>query len=801
MATQKPGFAVPLEEFAAALLAQREVEPRARLTAAQVAELIPDSGVVVYIVPDPENNPEWVPKATVGDISLNDPTVPFDAGTLSAIPGKLESVLYAVKDLTRETYAHLNIRRTMTSLAVVPLALDDMLIGAIEVVTFDKPLTAAHVSIIEEIAGYAAVALATGMAYENERNTQLESLTRITQMYDLEKVFNSNLEMDDLMNMITSKFHEIMNVQAVNLWMVGGDGVALTSQAGVDITAAIGAQQRPGEGVAGDISDSGEPVLIEDPNDERLARRNQGVEEGAVFTLVAAPVMDRGSLVGVVEAINRTDGTAFDEDEQFLLTTMCETASNALHNASLLQAERKVEILETLVKVSQEITSTLNLDRVMQTIVNGPQAVIPYERAAIAIEKSGKLQLGAVSGMPQIDRNDPSIRRLDQLLQWASISKEEIWITQRDEEIDAEREETRAKFREYFAETGARGFYALPLTDDQGRVGILSFESSDPGFLSLFHLEMIKVLVSQATVALRNAQMYTEVPFIGVLEPLLHRKQKFLAMEKSRQKAAMVLAAAAVLFLAVFPLPMRVDGTASVAPAHTAQIQPEVEGVVQRVLVREGDLVAQGTILAKLDDWDFRAAVLAAQAKREESTLRMNQALARNDGTEAGIQQVQVNYWTAELARAKERLEKTNLRSPINGVVATPHVENLAGRRLAYGDTFAEVVDNSHAVMDIALDEKDVNLLQLGEKAVVKLEGFPTKTFRGDVVVLSPKSQLVGNQRMFFARVSVPNAEGLIRAGMQGRSKISTGWHSAGFVLLRRPTMWIWEKVWSWVGW
>src|SRR5205823_7119742 len=101
-------------------------------------------------------------------------------------------------------------------------------------------------------------------------------------------------------------------------------------------------------------------------------QRNANIDEGAVFTLMAAPLIDKGALVGVVEAVNRLNGTPFDDDELFALTTLAETAVAALHNASLLMAERKVEILEALVKTSGEITSTLDLDRVLQAIVNGP---------------------------------------------------------------------------------------------------------------------------------------------------------------------------------------------------------------------------------------------------------------------------------------------------------------------------------------------------------------------------------------------------------------------------------------------
>ncbi len=798
MATQRPRFAVSYPELAAALLSSSEVMPRAHLVAQQLAALFGDCAVVVYVF---DENVGWEPKATEGEVAFLEPVIAPDFGTLGAMRAKQGPVVFTGHDLRREDYAHLNVRRTLASLATIPMFVDENLVGGVEILSFQQPIAESSLEDLAEFGKLAALGLSAGAAYESERNSQLQSITRITQMYDLEKVFNSNLEMDDLMRMITTKFQEVMNVQAVNLWMVEGDGVVLASQAGVDVTAELGMRQKPGEGVAGDVSDSGQPVLIEDAEDERLARRNAGIEEGVVVSLVAAPVMDRGSLVGVVEAINRVDDIPFDEDEQFLLTTMCETASNALHNASLLQAERKVEILETLVQVSQEITSTLNLDRVMQTMVNGPQAVIPYERAAIAIEKSGKLQLGAVSGMAKADRADPQVRLLDDILQWASLSQEEVWITQRDDEVDAEREETRAKFKDYFAQTGMRGFYALPLTDDQGRVGMLAFESSDPEFLNLVHLEMIKVLVGQGTVALRNAQMYTEVPFIGVLEPLLQKKQKFLSMQKRRQTATLALAAAAVLFLAVFPLPMRVDGPASVGAARMALVQPEVEGVVRTVLVKEGDAVVKGTILATLESWDYRAALAMAQAKRDEARLKMNQALAQNDGTEAGIQKVQLDYWTAEVARAQERLDRTNLRSPVNGLVATPHVENLVGRRLSYGDTFAEVVDTSHAVVDVALDERDVNLVQGGDETAVKLDAFPTRTMRGSVTVVSPKSGLDQDQTVFFARVDVPNPEGLIRTGMQGRAKVSIGWRPAGYVLLRRPGLWVWDKLWGWFGW
>src|SRR5262249_30066400 len=423
------------------------------------------------------------------------------------------------------------------------------------------------------------------------------------------------------------------------------------------------------------------------------------------------------------------------------------------------------------------------------------------ERAGIALEERGGIHLKAVSGTTQLNEDDPQYRGLRDILRWGAMLKEPLTITQRGDEIDSDREETRAKFREYFAETGVRACHIVPLADEEGRVGTLAFESSVPDFLSETHLEMVKVLASQATVALRNASLYKEVPFISVLQPLVEKRKKFLALEKHRRIAWIAAAGAAVLFLLVFPLPLRVDGNAVVAPARMARLGSEFEGVIKSVQVREGDVLKKGDIIASLEDWEYRSALAAAHAKYEIATAQMNRALANNDGSEAGIQRAQADYWASEVARAQERLNKTAIRSPIDGIIATPQIENLVGHKLKAGDSFVDVVDNSQAIVDVAIDGADAGLLHSGSKASLKLESFPERTFRGRVAIVSPQGVFKDAEPVFFARVAVSNPDNALRAGMQGRGKIVTGWRPAGVVLFRRPVMWIWSKLWSWFGW
>jgi HlyD family secretion protein len=103
--------------------------------------------------------------------------------------------------------------------------------------------------------------------------------------------------------------------------------------------------------------------------------------------------------------------------------------------------------------------------------------------------------------------------------------------------------------------------------------------------------------------------------------------------------------------------------------------------------------------------------------------------------------------------------------------------------------------------VDVAIDAADVGKLREGQSAAIKLNSYPTRTFRGTVAVVSPKAEAQGDGRIFYARVSVPNPEGLLRTGMEGRGKVSAGWKTSGYVFFRKPVIWVYSHIWNWFGW
>lgn len=779
----------------------------ARILARAFAGQLDDAACAVYRTDESEGGA--VVLATSGEISVSARTVLPLSVISSAWPASNAATILSGSRLRREDFAHLNVNRTVTSIAYLPIDMKDPSVdpadavpgGVIEIVAFSSVLESSALLHLEPIRSLASKALHAAFLLEHERQESLSSIHRMSQLYDLEKSLNATLELDQVTALAPEKVRTMLDCQAVHLWLFDAEMLRLMATSGDDASVKLQMTQHPGEGYVADMAEEGEVLLIDDPHDSRLDPRNSWLGRSPVTppirTALLVPLMQDDAEVGVLEAINKSANRPFDDDDAFFLSSMAETVGSALKNANLMHAERKLEILETLVHVSSEITSTLRLDRLMQIIVNSPQSVLPYDRCSVALDNRGSLQLKAVSGRQSLPVGDIQVDQLNVLVRWLSGQPGILHLKRHedDEEVRLPR-----AVLEHFEATGHRALYSTPLDDDQGRVGLLLYESADPDFLDLPQIEMIKILAAQATVAIRNALLYREVPLISLLEPLAKHKNAIFRSEQSRRNAYSILAGAIVFFLLLFPLPMRVQGRATVAPLHTVYVDAPLEGNVSAVYVREGQQVKAGQPLGALNDWEWRADLSSAEARYKAALLTMEEDLARGSAR-AGADRAQADLLRAELDQARSHLEDAQMRSPISGVITTPHIQNSVGLHLIAGANFAQVLDLSSAYFDIAVEQSDVRYVAPGQHASIKLDSFPQSLWHGSIEVVAPQGQVVDGDRVFYVRVPVPNDRALLRAGMTGYAKVFVGYRPAGYVLLRKPFFWAWHTLWNWIGW
>jgi RND family efflux transporter MFP subunit len=517
-----------------------------------------------------------------------------------------------------------------------------------------------------------------------------------------------------------------------------------------------------------------------------------------VISFLAVPLIEDDAPIGALVLTNkRGRQPEFSDGDEELLLDLGRQAVRALHNARQYEAEKKVEELDALLTVSREITSTLDLDKVMHAIVNSTGALVRYDRCAIGIQDRGRLRLGAVSGILELDRNRPELKRTADILEWVFGGGADVSVVENEDgTLETDRPETTEKFRTFFAESALKSFYGILLRDDEGPLGVLAFESSERLVFDEETRSLLQILVNQATVAVRNAQLYRQVPLVGFLRPLADRKRRLLAVPRSRRVAWGLGALGVLVVLFLVPWRFRLMGSARVLPVQRAAVTAGVDGVVARVLKLEGDTVKAGEVVAVLENETYAAAAAAARSAYDIAEADLSRFRAAGDAAAAFEAESHRKELAARIALEDERLARTRLVAPVSGVVVTPRVQERVGQHLARGAELCVVADTATMVAEVAIPEEDAAHLKPGQPAEIKLNTFPGRTFAGAVTRVGALVREENKERFVVAEVGVENPDGLMKTGMQGRGKVRVGWSNIATLVLRRPARWLYGKLW-----
>jgi GAF domain-containing protein/biotin carboxyl carrier protein len=686
------------------------------------------------------------------------------------------------------------------SAVVAPLRDRSRNIGVIEAINKDGGrFTAEDVALLDALSPLAAAAIVARREQDQLSSGMLHAVTRLTQLYDVSQSFNSTIDLTELFPIICNRTASVIDAESSSLWLVEKQQMICREVIGHYRRELIGHAETDAGTVVGETLRDDAPLLINNTNDSRLAQRMAHLADGNVESLICTPVKYEKQWLGVLEVINKRGGGKFVESDVDLLVEIAAQAANSIRNAQRHEAERKVKELQALLNTSREIISSLDLDRVLAVVVNQVATIIPFDVCAIALVSKGEYEIDAIAGEAEVNQKDPKVKQLNAIMDWAGQSGLEVYISEKNGEIDSVRPETVAKFKQHFESSGMKSFYALPLVDEEGPLGLLALESKTSEFLSEAHIELLKIFASQATVAIRNAQLYRQVPLIGALEPLAARKRAFEAMPKFKRIALVSGIAAVLLILVLLPWNLKVSGSAYVMPTRTATVDAEVDGIVDQINYREGDLIPAGAVVAVLRGDEHLLNLNQAKARFDILSREVTRSQAASGAAAAQIERVKLDQAQREVGLYQTKLEQTQIRAPMSGVIVTPRLEEKRGRFIKRGEAFCEEANVDPIIVEIAVSESDIGLVTMGQEIWLKANAYPERKFIGKVTRISPQASLEQDERVFIVRGEIENSGQELRTGMLGRAKILTGSHSIGYVLFRDPARWLRKKVWSWM--
>jgi multidrug resistance efflux pump len=540
---------------------------------------------------------------------------------------------------------------------------------------------------------------------------------------------------------------------------------------------------------------------------DAAALTNPIASEGGDAFLNAGVAVE-GKLVALLRVSRPfTEQGGFSDAEQDLLRQLTSAGGLAMARARRLAASEQsakdsARDLAVLTDMSREIMSTLDLDRVLRQVVNLATRVLTFDRGAIGLYERGACDIRAVAGAEAIDPKDPRLKDVAVRAAWAAGRGERFYLSDRnDPASDAERTFVQIFGADLERDDTASGLY-LPLKDEEGIVGILLFEAARAEMATPRQRELAEVLANQVTVAIRNAQLYRNVPMADALGALAARKQALLALPRRRK---LIYVTSTLLVLAALTLirwPLRVSGVDPVFRSlHRAEIRPTIAGVVDRVLVREGTLVRRGSPVAHLRDDELRADREAAAAAVASADRAAAIAAAHNDAAGERLQLLRADALRREVELLDQQIQSATIRSATDGVVLTARPEERVGTHADPGELLLVVGRTDSLELDLTVEQPDVDRVQVGDEVRLRVDAMPQRTFAGRVVALPPVTLGTpdGSPR-FPVRAVIANDEGLLRPGMTAYARVLTAPASVAGRVLRSPIRAIrlaWWRIWS----
>jgi putative peptide zinc metalloprotease protein len=260
----------------------------------------------------------------------------------------------------------------------------------------------------------------------------------------------------------------------------------------------------------------------------------------------------------------------------------------------------------------------------------------------------------------------------------------------------------------------------------------------------------------------------------------LDKKDRLGAWFASRHPWAIGAAAALVVLL---PLSHdAVKGPFVLEPIQTAVVRNVVPGDVTGVYAGEGMTVQAGATLVELRNLPLQSEFARAEASYTVASDRAKSAALHYAGFGAADQER--DQWAKQTSALAAETSNLDVRSPISGLVLTPHVGDRLGSYLPEGTTVAEIADLSRMRARIFVSEHDLYKLAVGSKARLEVDGL-WGTLDAKVTSLSPQSSALdpalaqANEfkglsapNFYVAQIEVDNAGDRLKPGMIGTARI-----------------------------
>ncbi|NDJ79087.1 MAG: PAS domain S-box protein, partial [Chloroflexi bacterium] len=518
----------------------------------------------------------------------------------------------ALDDITQD-YPHFQDEATdytsghIRSWLGVPLLLRNRVIGMIALDRGDvRPFVEDDIELAVAFASQASIAIENARLYEQAqaRAAELESLLAIS------SELSSTLDLDALLGLVIDQALTLLAADEGSIMRLDDDGLIRPVMARGPYAAQVMQHVlRPGEGLTGVALADNQPLLANFANRDPRAVAIGDIDLSEDNHILLVPLTMQARTIGAM-VVNRKH-KPFQADDLRLFAGFAHQAAIAIENARLYdEAQDRAEELQSLLEVSRDLSSTLDLQALLTLVMEQALALLGAEVGVVMrLEDDGQTVRPLMAISPDADLLMQTTVRVDEGLIGVALASGEPLL------VNFANRDPRATIRGRATRDQDTHVMVVPLMVHGRTSGVMVVNRHVPEFTEV-HLRLFAGFAHQAAIALENARLYEQVQqHAAELEQRVDERTRELQQEKEQVEAILAGAADAIIIASA-------DGTIlSVNPAFERQLgYTSDEAIGARVT--PNNIADRGEAFMTL--W---AAAQTGQPARAEMRLR------RKDGT------------------------------------------------------------------------------------------------------------------------------------------------------------------------
>src|SRR5262245_58443333 len=387
------------------------------------------------------------------------------------------------------------------------------------------PFSAAQIELVRTFADQAVIAIENAGLFEEvqARTKELQdSLDRQTATSEVLGVISrSPNEVQPVLDTIVATAQRLCQAERASIWRLEGGtfrAVAHRGQSEERVESLYSARLPVSRGsMVGRATLARRAVQVEDvATDPELAAAHALNRAGNVHTVLAVPLLLKGEPIGVI-SLTRTRVAPFDDKQVALIESFADQAVIAIENSRLFEAEqaskrelaRSVEELESLGKVSQAVNSSLELDKVLPTILEHACAMSYAGGGTVYVFDKTTCEFRLAAAHNMSDEHIAMVRaqpmRLNSVVVGECATRREVV------QVADLSSTTPSPLIDILLRTGVRAVLAVPLLHQAEVVGVLVVRRNQPGTFSQEIIRLVEAFAAQSAIAVENARLFGEI--------------------------------------------------------------------------------------------------------------------------------------------------------------------------------------------------------------------------------------------------------------------------------------------------